>query len=123
MSAKHVAEMLALAGEGLYLAKTTGRSDLREQSERLAIAAVSHPDAPAFLAGVALALAEQHQPEAMETLDREDNKQPVAGEVADPEQDPTDASIAPDHDVVGIVRSRTVTGAGRVQAAVSNLAR
>lgn len=58
MSVRTVADLLSLAGEGVRAAKHTGDKVLLANSERLALKALHHPDAVAFLAGISLALAE-----------------------------------------------------------------
>ncbi len=58
MSARSVADLLAVAREGYVAARASGDERLRRDSLRVAARAMEHPDSGAFFGGLCLALSE-----------------------------------------------------------------
>ena len=88
MSAKKVADMLALAYEGYEKAKETNNAELKSLARELVIKALSNKEAGAFFGAIQLALGEIEETPFGNDPDIDDNDNGVS----DPEDDdqPTD---------------------------------
>ena len=94
MTVRHVADLLALAHEGLIQAEAANDEGMRKMAKQIAIKALSHPDAGAFFGGIQLALAEVHEKPYGNDPDIDDNDEGVMDPESDADEDVDEDSPA-----------------------------